>query len=71
MRLSGCAPFTSTGAYREKAVPTIHNRRGLGLLCYPDGEIEAFETFEAALGRLNELVMTECSLAMLLEAYGS
>lgn len=29
-------------------MPTLHNRRGLGLLIWPDGEITVFESYAEA-----------------------
>ena len=44
-------------------MPTLHNRRGLGLLLWADGEIQAFPTY-------GEAVAVFDALAFALEASG-
>lgn len=41
-------------------MPTLHNRRGLGLLLWPSGDLQAFQTYDEA-AQVFDAVATEAS----------
>ena len=50
-------------------MPSLINRRGLGLLLWPDGEMAVFQTFEDAVDALNQLTWALEMNALILESY--
>lgn len=50
-------------------MPEIHNRRGLGLLIWEDGDIAVFATFEDAVDALNQLCWALEINNLILESY--
>lgn len=50
-------------------MPKLYNRRGMGLLVWPDGEVAVFQTFEDAADALNQLTWALEMNALILESY--
>ena len=50
-------------------MPSLLNRRGLGVLLWPDGELAVFATFEDAVDALNQITWALDMNSIILEAY--
>ena len=50
-------------------MPSLLNRRGIGVLLWPDGEMAVFATFDDAVSALNQITWALDMNTLILEAY--